>query len=181
MADLRSAAFRTDPFSVRGYTWPHLNAARWLDLLSTGAWPVRLIQAMDGEAHERLLADVESGALAVPDGLLPLAREVLSEAAGRPWWEVETLVSTCYGGDGRVLGMVLLSGIDPGSVTLASFCCAVWAQVTKGADGIELMKAEAQLKVPPPEVTAEELEQQPEEDMAAMVERMRAMSGARIG
>lgn len=156
-----------------------MSAARWLDLLATGAWPVRLIQAMDEEAHERLLADVEAGVLDVPDGLLPLAREVLAAAAGRPWWEAETLVATAVGGDGRVLGMLLLSGLRPESVTLAGFCCAVWAQVTKGADGVELMKAEAQLKIPPVGVEPDDVDD--EADMAAMVERARAMSGARVG
>lgn len=180
MPDLHAAAFRTGPLYVRGYRFPHLDAAVWIELLSTTAWPVRLIQRADSEPYESILSDIERGKLGIKD-ITPFARAVLAEAAGRPWWEAETLVGSCFAGGGRLLGMVLLSGVRPESMTLAAFCCAVWAQVSKGADGVELMKLEAQLMVPPDGVSDEEMEAAEDESMDAMVARMRAMPGARIG
>lgn len=179
MADLAAAAFRTGPSEVRGHLFPHLNAAVWCELLSTRQWPVRLIHLMDPDPYEALLKDIESSTLDA-DGLLALARAALADAAGRPWWEAERLVATCTADGGRLLGMVLLAGVRPDQLTLAAFCCAVWAQITKGADATGLLKAQSELCVPPPEVSFEELEDE-EDDMTAMVERMRGMPGVRIG
>jgi hypothetical protein len=156
-----------------------MDAAVWCELLSANTWPVRLIQLMEPEPYEKVLAVIESEELD-KEGLIALARATLADAAGRPWWEAERLVSACFNEGGRLLGMLLLAGVRPEKLTLAAFCCAVWAQITKGADATQLMKAQSELLIPPPDVPLEDLEDSGD-DMAAMVASLRNMPGARIG
>lgn len=179
MPDLASAVFRTTPEPVRGYLFPLMSAAQWCRLLTEKGWPVLLVQGMDADPYERVLAAIERGELGQEE-IVSLARAVLADAAGRPWWEAERLVRSCIEGDGRLLGMILLAGVRPETMTLASFCCAVWAQITKGADATQLLRAQSELCVPPPEVPLEELEEGVD-DMSAMVQMMRGMPGTRIG
>ena len=179
MPNLAAAAFRTTTSPVRGYDFPRLSAAEWCELLSANTWPVRLVQLMDAEPYEKMLAAIEDEELD-KEGLIALARAALADAAGRPWWEAERLVTSCFNEGGRLLGMLLLAGVRPETLTLAAFCCAVWAQITKGADATQLMKAQSELLIPPPDVPLEDLEDSGD-DMAVMVASLRNMPGARIG
>lgn len=187
MADFRSAAFRSVPFTIslgagmltREFPFPVLTAQEWLKFLGSGNWVVHVVSALPDEAHERFVDCVESGELGTAD-VTSFAHSALAQSGGRPWWEAERLVGTCFADGGRLLGTVLGQGIDPSRMTLAVFLACVWATLTKGADATGMAKLESELVVPPPEATAQERAEL-EEDMYGMVERFRGMPGVRTG
>lgn len=182
MPDLRSAAFRTTPFTieVKGVSliFPSVPATAWLDVVSTDHYPTQTLGLMEWESHERFLDAIGSGRLDVSD-LLRIAHKALAEAGGRPWWEVLRLTNSAFEQSGRLLGALLCSGVRPESMTLAAFCACVWATVTKGADATEMMKAESRLMVPPPNADLDEIPE--DDDFQAMARRAQSMPGIRTG
>lgn len=184
MADLASAAFRTGPLEIDHrevrYVFPHRSAAEWMALVSEQTWPFDLVQSMEFESYERMLDAAETGQFEAAD-VLPLARAVLAAAGGRPWWEVQRLCNVAVSGDGRLLGALVLHGADPARLSLAAFCAAVWARLTENQDATGIMKAEAELQIPPPEVTAQEMAAAEQRSMADLVQAARSMPGVRTG
>jgi hypothetical protein len=162
------------------FTFPHRSAAAWMDVMSRSTWPVEVVQAMDADSYSELLDHAEAGQF-VPDDIVALARAALAEAGGRPWWQVQRLCNVATAGDGRLLGALVLGGASPERLSLAAFCSAVWAKLTEHADAVGMMKAEAELAVPPPEVTAAELEAADQASMTDLVQAARSMPGVRTG
>ena len=181
MADFSTAAFRDTHIEVEqgGYTYsfPVLSAQQWMSLFSDrGRWPVRVLHHAEPESYERFLDEVEEGR-ADKDDLIRLARMVLSESAGRPWWEVERL---CNGvlTNPALTGEVLSRGVDPSSLTLAAFLAVVWARATQGAKQTDRMQLEAELMAPPPEALQDMDDSM---DLSAVAQMFRGMQGARVG
>ena len=145
-------------------------------LSDTGSWPVRVLHQAETDSYEAFLDRVETGE-ADPAALLRLARAVLSEAAGRPWWEAERLCMTVISNP-ALTGEVLSRGVDPGTMTLAAFLAVVWARATQGVPQTDRMAMEAQLVSPPPEALPEVGDSV---DLAAMAQMFRGMQGARVG
>lgn len=181
MTDFRSAAFRTEPFNLPVGPWPFpvLTAREWLGIMGSGNWVVHTVACLPGTWHETFIDRVELGKIS-PDDVRSFAHSALAQSAGRPWWEAERLVNSCFHDGGRLLGTVLTNGVDPSRMTLAVFLACVWATLTKGADATAMAKLEAELLPPPPEATEAERAEL-EDDMFGMVERMRAMPGVRTG
>lgn len=183
MDDFPSAAFRSQPFvvlvGVHSYAFPVLTARDWLEFFGSGNWVTHSVSALPNEAHTLFIDRVESGELSPTDVRL-FAHSALAQSAGRPWWEAERLVGACFSDGGRLLGTVLLGGVDPSRMTLAAFLACVWAALTKGADATALAKMEGELLVPPPEATPEE-RGGADDDVFAVVERLRNMPGVRTG
>lgn len=190
MADaFRIAAFRTESFTIslgagtvtRQFFFPLRPAREWLEIMGSNSWPVAVVNTLPTGDHERFLDDVESGQLGTAD-VRAFAHSALAQSAGRPWWEAERLVNACFSDGGRLLGTVLTNGVDPSRMTLAVFLACVWATLTKGADAEAMIKLESALLVPPPEATPEERAGlDDDDDVFAMVDRMRAMPGVRTG
>lgn len=189
MADsFRAAAFRTGPFTLslgagtvtRQFAFPLCPAREWLEIMSSDSWAVTVVNTLPTGDYERFLDDVESGQLGAAD-VRALAHSALAQSAGRPWWEAERLVNACFSDGGRLLGTVLTHGVDPSRMTLAVFLACVWATLTKGADAAAMAKLESELLVPPPDATDEERAGLDDDDVFAMVDRMRAMPGVSVG
>lgn len=130
-------------------------------------------------AFGRFIDKVESDELDAGD-VRTFAHSALAQSAGRPWWEAQRLIGACFNDGGRLLGTVLMRGVDPSRMTLAAFLACVWAKLTENADVTSLAKLESELLVPPPEATEDE-RAAVDEDVFTMVERMRAMPGVRTG
>ena len=178
MASLSEAAFRTGPFQVEvnGHrlTFPHLTADRWIGVLGSD---LAVVQLMGPEDFDRFLDLIEDGGLSVDD-VPRISRKAISEAAGRPWWEAVRLAGSVFEPSGRVLGNLMLRGVRPETMTLAAYCASVWALLTRNADGTDLMKAEMQLSVPPPEAEDEDIV---EDGFEQAVRRAQSAPGVRIG
>lgn len=183
MADLSSAAFRTGLFSVT-YKGLELevrteSAREWLESFGRGTW-VRDVRLMVTEESYDLVLDAAANGHLTDDDVLPLARTIMAVAAGRPWWEAERLVASLWPSGGRLLGTLVLAGVDPARLTLAAYCSAVWAQLTKGADTEQMMKLESQLQIPPPGVTPDEMEAF-DDGWGMDVNQLRSMPGMSVG
>lgn len=187
MADFRFAAFRTEPFTIslgagsvtQEFPFPVLPAQEWLEILGSNNWAVAVVGTIPGTWHETFIDRVELGRIGTAD-VIAFAHSALAQSAGRPWWEAERLVNSCFHDGGRLLGTVLTNGVDPSRMTLAVFLACVWATLTKGADATALAKLEGELLVPPPEATQAERAEL-EDDVLGMVDRLRAMPGVRTG
>lgn len=177
MPDLRSAAFRTTPFTVtyKGVVlrFPPLSAAEWIDALGSDVLGLT-------DDYDALLDAVGAGTITRQD-LPRIANRAVAEAGGRPWWETQRLIAALLSQEsgGRLLGAVLATGVQPERVTLAAFCSVIWSVITKGADPTELMKAESRLQVPPPDAELDEIPE--DDDFGAITRRMQNMPGMRVG
>lgn len=177
MSDLLRSAFHRGPVQIEAdgivFVFDYRPASWWLERFGSGAWNLDLLRHADDASYEALLDRLESGR-ARPEDANRVARRALAEAAGRPWWEAERLVSVL--GNSEMLGAAL-RGADPEHMSLAAFLSVVYSLLMKGADMKDRMKIEAELSVPPYEAAGEE----EEEDFTAMVSAMRNMPGVSIG
>jgi len=182
VADLGPAVFRDGPFSVtvaeHHYLFRHEPAATWARALFASSWILQVLHLMDPESYEEMLDRIQEGSVS-QEHVRRIAHAALADAGGRPWWEVERLVRACGSNDGRLLGRVVLAGVDPARVTLAAFCAAVWAAATEGAGPEDMLKMESMLTVPPPDALAEEAV--PVENPDEVVARLRQLPGVRLG
>ncbi len=130
------------------HTIPPLSALEWVPAIAedyvTGVVP-GLLEPGDRDA---LLHAMAVGRVDVDD-LRTASRAAITEASGRPWWEAVRLVGAGDDTSGAVVGQLLLAGVDPGRVTLAGWCAAVYALATRGADAKARMKFDAPLQMPP--------------------------------
>jgi len=86
-----------------------------------------------------------------PQGVDDVRREslrILTEAAGRPWWEAGRLLSTSVAPD--VLGRLVLAGVDPWQRSVGEWCAATYALCVKGQDEKGRLRFDFSLSVPPP-------------------------------
>lgn len=184
MPDIRSAAYRTRPFpvTVNGVKlmFPALPAARWLEAFGEPGFHVVVTHMMDAGQRDIFLDAITDGRLDVPD-VEALAHAALAEASGRPWWEAWKLMASAVNQDsgGRLLGSLVLSGVDAERITLAAWCSAVWSLLTRNADTTELMKMEMQLQMPPPGADPDGWDDV--EDFNATAARLRSMPGVSVG
>lgn len=154
-----------------------MTAASWLELLGHPSYPLSLSKVVSSGTWDDALGLISSDLLTVDD-FRYLLRKGLGEAAGRPWWETERLLGAAME-EPRVLGSLLLSGLDPSRITLAAFTAAVWAFLTKGLDDTGLMKLESQVLVPPPDADPADIHD--DQDFAAVARRLRNAPGVRVG
>jgi len=181
VAEFAAAAFRTGPVTVtvdgHDYRFPTRSARWWGTALGEPrTWPVTVLHSAEPDSCEAFLTEVEEGR-ANEGTLIRLARAVMSEAAGRPWWEAERLCNGVLQSPG-LTGEVLLRGVDPDKLTLAAFLAVVWARATQGVQQADRMRMEAELMAPPPEALAE---MDDDMDLGAMAQMFRGMQGARVG
>jgi hypothetical protein len=181
VADFSSAAFRDTPVEVelngRAYAFPVLSAQRWLTMLADKRrWAVLVLHHAEPESYEAFLDEAEAGRASAED-LARLARMVLAESAGRPWWEAERLCNAVLTSP-MLTGDVLSRGVDPGRLTLAAFLAVVWTRATQGAKQTDRMQLEAELMAPPPEALQDMDDAM---DLTSMAQMFRGMQGARVG
>lgn len=181
MSDLRRAAFRQEPFKVHHQDscleFRHASAEEWLELLGSLSYPISLNKLVSSDTWDEALTRLADGTLSMDD-FRYLIRKGLGEAAARPWWEAERILGACLE-EPRLLGQVLLSGLDPSRITLAAFTAAVWALLTKGLDDTGLMKLESQILVPPPDADLNDMPA--DEDFTELARKLRSAPGIRVG
>lgn len=179
MADNPYALFRTEPFTVtvdgREYVFPHLPADRWMAMLAHRDWITPVFHLIDEEAYTAFLDRAEAGGASVDD-LKRIGFAVLTEAAGRPWWEAVRLAGSCNANLG-LAGTVLARGIDPSRMSIAAFLAVVWSAIMQGRDATQRAQVEMELSLPPEDAMGD----MPEPDVNELVARMRAAPGVSIG
>jgi hypothetical protein len=182
VADHRGAAYRSLPFRVTSGSlsveFPAVPASQWLSILTGEGGRRGVLQLLPAGQMDALLDALSAGQATVQD-VSRITQSAVTEASGYPWWQAEMLISSVVGEDRRVLGGLVLAGVDPERITLAAYCAAVWALLTRNASEESLMKLEAQMMTPPPGVDIDELDEV--EDFDAVARSLRATPGARVG
>lgn len=139
---------------------PARPAADWFLAILDEDTPLPLIPGMmDGQAEEEITDLLLSGEI-TPDLIVKRSRELLTAAAGRPWWEADRLIRGS-GESWHIIGGELTRlGVDLHEVPLAAALNAIYVICVKTMDEKERNKFDIDLRMPPvgvEGVTADEM------------------------
>jgi hypothetical protein len=142
------------------FTVPPRPAVDWFVAILNEDVPLPLIPGlMDGNAEERIADLMLDGEVDV-DLIVRRSRELLTEAAGRPWWEADRLIRSS-GASWHINGGELTRlGVDLERVSLGAALNAIYVVCVRTMDEKERNKFDIDLRMPPigvEGVTAEEM------------------------
>ena len=127
---------------------PPRPAVDWF-LAILGETPLPLVPGlMDAEAEERI-TDMILDETITPDEVVDRSREVLTEAAGRPWWEADRLIRSSAASWQIIGGELTRLGVDLGRVSLAAALNAIYVVCVRTMDEKERNKFDIDLRLPP--------------------------------
>jgi hypothetical protein len=131
------------------FTVPPRPAADWFLAILDEDTPLPLIPGlMDAGAEERigdLLLDGDVDA----ELIVTRSRELLTAAAGRPWWEADRLIRSA-GASWHIIGGELTRlGVDLDRVSLAAALNAIYVICVRTMDEKERNKFDIDLRLPP--------------------------------
>lgn len=131
------------------FTVPARPAVDWFVAILDSETPLPIIPGlMGGDAEERitdlLLEDVID-----TEEIIARSRELLTAAAGRPWWEADRLIRSA-GESWQIIGGELTRlGVDLGQVSLAAALNAIYVVCVRTMDEKERNKFDIDLRLPP--------------------------------
>lgn len=103
---------------------------------------------MSGESEERVTDMLLDGEITT-DLIVTRSREVLTAAAGRPWWEADRLIRSA-GASWHIIGGELTRlGVDLEKVSLAAALNAIYVICVRTMDEKERNKFDIDLRLPP--------------------------------
>jgi hypothetical protein len=128
---------------------PARPAVDWFVAILDEDVPLPLIPGlMDADAEERitdLLLDGEVDA----ELITARSRELLTAAAGRPWWEADRLIRSAAASWHIIGGELTRLGVDLGAVSLAAALNAIYVVCVRTMDEKERNKFDIDLRLPP--------------------------------
>jgi hypothetical protein len=128
---------------------PALPAVDWFVAILDEETPLPLIPGlMAGDAEERIIDLLMDGAIEVKD-ITTRSREVLTAAAGRPWWEADRLIRSSAGSWQVIGGELTRLGVDLSAVSLAAALNAIYVVCVRTMDEKERTKFDIDLRMPP--------------------------------
>lgn len=111
--------------------------------------PLPLIPGMmDGDAEERVADMLLDDAVTV-ELIAVRSRELLTAAAGRPWWEADRLIRSSAASWHIIGGELTRLGVDLGAVSLAAALNAIYVVCVRTMDEKERNKFDIDLRMPP--------------------------------
>lgn len=131
---------------------------------------------MDDDAEERIEDMLWTGVIE-PQDITTQCRELLTSAAGRPWWEADRLIRSSAESWQVIGGELTRLGVDLNVVSLAAALNAIYVVCVRTMDEKERTKFDIDLRMPPigvEGVTAEEMY----DEKAATAAFMALMGGA---
>lgn len=142
------------------FTVPPRPAADWFIAIIDTETPLPLIPGlMDRDAEERITDMLLDGTIDA-DLLVTRQRELLTAAAGRPWWEADRLIRSSAESWNIIGGELTRLGVDLGKESLASVLNAIYVICVRTMDEKERNKFDIDLRMPPigvEGVTAEDM------------------------
>lgn len=128
---------------------PARPAADWFLAILDEDTPLPLIPGMmDGHAEEEIIDMLLAGEIA-PELIVTRSRELLTAAAGRPWWEADRLIRSS-GAQWHIIGGELTRlGVDLHKEPLAAVLNAIYVICVKTMDEKERNKFDIDLRLPP--------------------------------
>lgn len=131
------------------FTVPPRPAADWFVAILDPDAVLPLIPGLMDEAAQERIADMLLDGLVSPDEIVTRSRELLTAAAGRPWWEADRLIRSS-GQSWHIIGGELTRvGVDLGQVSLASALNAIYVICVRTMDEKERNKFDIDLRLPP--------------------------------
>jgi hypothetical protein len=139
---------------------PARPAADWFVAILDVDTPLPLIPGMmDDDAEDRINDMMLDGELTA-ELVITRSRELLTAAAGRPWWEADRLIRSA-GASWHIIGGELTRlGVDLDAVSLAAALNAIYVVCVRTMDEKERNKFDIELRLPPigvEGVTSEEM------------------------
>jgi hypothetical protein len=131
------------------FTVPARPAAEWFIAILTEDVALPLIPGLmtDG-AEERISEMLLDGELEI-ELIVTRSRELLTEAAGRPWWEADRLIRSSAASWHIIGGELTRLGVDLGRVSLAAALNAIYVICVRTMDEKERNKFDIDLRLPP--------------------------------
>lgn len=131
------------------FTVPPRPAADWFLAILDEDSPMPLIPGlMDADADERI-GDLLMDEVIDPELIVKRSRELLTEAAGRSWWEADRLIRSS-GASWHIIGGELTRlGVDLTTVSLAAALNAIYVICVRTMDEKERNKFDIDLRLPP--------------------------------
>lgn len=128
---------------------PPRPAVDWFLAILDEETPLPLIPGlMDADAEERV-ADLLLDGKVTAEDIAKRSRELLTAAAGRPWWEADRLIRSS-GESWHIIGGELTRlGVDLGKVSLAAALNAIYVICVRTMDEKERNKFDIDLRLPP--------------------------------
>lgn len=131
------------------FTVPPRPAVDWfLAILDQDAALPLIPGLMVGDAEERISDLLLDGNLDI-ETVVARSRELLTEAAGRPWWEADRLIRSSAAEWHIIGGELTRLGVDLEKVSLAAALNAIYVVCIRTMDEKERNKFDIQLRVPP--------------------------------
>lgn len=131
------------------FTVPALAADEWFLAILDDTQVLPLIPGlMSGNAEERI-SDLLLDGLTTTDEIVTRSRELLTEAAGRPWWEADRLIRSSAASWNIIGGELTRLGVDLGRVSLAAALNAIYVICVRTMDEKERNKFDVDLRLPP--------------------------------
>lgn len=124
-------------------------ATDWFVAILDEDVPLPLIPGMcAGDAEERV-TDLLLDGLVTPEEIAVRSREMLTAAAGRPWWEADRLIRSSAASWHIIGGELTRLGVDLGAVSLAAALNAIYVICVRTMDEKERNKFDIDLRLPP--------------------------------
>lgn len=131
------------------FTVPPRPAVEWFVAILDEDVALPLIPGLMAGSAEGRISDLLLDGLIDVDLIVQRSRELLSTAAGRPWWEADRLIRSA-GASWHIIGGELTRlGVDLGRVSLAAALNAIYVICVRTMDEKERNKFDIDLRLPP--------------------------------
>lgn len=131
------------------FTVPARPAADWFLAILDEDTPMPLIPGMMDAAAEDRIGDLLLDGELDGEVVTVRSRELLTAAAGRPWWEADRLIRSA-GASWHIIGGELTRlGVDLDRVSLAAALNAIYVVCVRTMDDKERTKFDIDLRMPP--------------------------------
>lgn len=148
LAALRIWAIDVD-LAGQTFVVPARPATDWFLAILDEDTPLPLIPGMMEPGSEERINDLLLDDEVDVDLLVTRSREVLTAAAGRPWWEADRLIRSA-GASWHIIGGELTRvGVDLDKVSLAAALNAIYVICVRTMDEKERNKFDIDLRLPP--------------------------------
>jgi hypothetical protein len=131
------------------FTVPARPAADWFVAILDEDTPLPLIPGLMGGVDEERVMDLLLDGALDAELIVKRSRELLTAAAGRPWWEADRLIRSS-GASWHIIGGELTRlGVDLDRVSLAAALNAIYVVCVRTMDEKERNKFDIDLRMPP--------------------------------
>lgn len=148
LAALRIWALEVD-LGGETFVVPARPAADWFLAILDEDTPLPLIPGLMDRGAEERIVDLLLDDLTTAEEIVTRSRELLTAAAGRPWWEADRLIRSA-GASWQVIGGELIRlGVDLDKVSLAAALNAIYVVCVRTMDEKERNKFDIDLRMAP--------------------------------